>query len=390
MIRHFNYFMKKLWFGLVFLIIACNSKSEKRLPDNKIKMKIHFKNCSKKNLLYIVDEEYQVLDSVSMKSEFAELIIPSDNPQKLFIADQKDLFKSNFTSFHFDRGVNELFIDCSESIDSIKIKGSKINEEHLELQQTKWAVNEALTDNLNLLQSHVALLDSTVLKKDSIQDIIEGLELKHERLIKESLEIELDYFKDKPNSYLAAHNLNIWIMNSYATEYIEVFNFLNQNLSSEIKKTSKAIALNSKINAFYNNTIGMPIREFNLVDISGSLIKQKDFENNYLLIDFWASWCLPCIEDFPFLKDLKNSNNIAILSLSLDTDMEAWKSAILKYKLDNFVHISLEQNPQQDIKSEFFVQAIPVKILVNPNGVIIGRWRGFDQTHHEDILNLIN
>lgn len=381
--------MRKYWFGLVFLIIGCNFKSEKKVLNSDIKIKFHFNECNNKNLLYIIGEDYVLLDSVPMQSEIAKLTIASNNSQKLYIADQKDIFRSNFTSFYFDRGVNELFIDCCQGIDSTKIMGSKTNEEYLELQQTKWEINKALTNNLNLLQSYTALLDSTTFKKDSIQNIITVLELEKESLLKESLEIELDYFKDKPTSYLAVQNLNTWIMKAYATEYIDDINFLYQNLSPEIKGTSKAIALKNKINAFYNSTIGMSLSDFNLIDISGNSVKQKDFENNYLLIDFWASWCLPCIEDFPFLKDLKKSNKTAVLSLSLDTNIESWQSAIIKYKLEDFVHVSLEQNPQQDIKSEFFVQAIPVKILVDSNGVIIGRWRGFDKTHHEEILKLI-
>lgn len=69
---------------------------------------------------------------------------------------------------------------------------------------------------------------------------------------------------------------------------------------------------------------------------SGKLVHFKDFKGQYLLIDFWASWCQPCIANFPFMKKLMEdykSDPIQFIAVSLDTRGTDWRNAILKHHL---------------------------------------------------------
>jgi thiol-disulfide isomerase/thioredoxin len=64
------------------------------------------------------------------------------------------------------------------------------------------------------------------------------------------------------------------------------------------------------------------------------MITLSKFKGQYVIIDFWASWCPPCIENIPYIKKLKEdykNDSLQILSYSVDTDGKKWKAAIRKY-----------------------------------------------------------
>ena len=65
-------------------------------------------------------------------------------------------------------------------------------------------------------------------------------------------------------------------------------------------------------------------------------ISTKDFRGKILLIDFWASWCKPCINQFPNLEILNDefkNKGLVVLGISLDEDIKKWKKSIEKHKL---------------------------------------------------------
>ncbi|MEP6262834.1 MAG: TlpA disulfide reductase family protein [Gillisia sp.] len=404
--------MKLIWAILAFAFLSCdftNSSSKEIEKENfpsfgqatsrnsesnsDIIIQFYSKNFTEDSLFYLIDDFDKIIDSVNVKKKLNEVTVRSKIPQRLFLTPEKEVRKNNFNSFYFDNKINKIFFDGKKGIDSIKISGSQINDEYEELYKSKFVINKALNYNLELINIYSSLIknSSSLTANDSIQNIIVELELEKEELFKKSLSLELEYFKDKPNSFLAANNLGFWIMKPFATNYINDIKIIHQNFTPEIKETEKAKILENKIKSFYTSNIGNPVPEIIVKDISNNLFSFQNLKGKYFLIDFWASWCVPCIKDFPFLKDLEKANHekLEIVSISLDTDINAWKTAIKKNYIDRFTHIALEENPENKIKLDFFVQAIPVKILVNPEGIIIGRWRGYDKKHQDEINSLI-
>lgn len=192
------------------------------------------------------------------------------------------------------------------------------------------------------------------------------------------LKNDLEFAQKNPNSEFSLHLISGRIssqesMNLY-DEYIKTFNLL----SKENQNSEEGKQLKNALEKFNQSKIGSFAPDFSLKDINGNLFELTQFKNsNYVLIDFWASWCLPCRDDNPYLTKINenySTKGLKIISISRDSDLTAWRNAILKDNM-KWINISTLEN-KSDIEKEYFVYGIPHKILIDKSGIIIGKWKG--------------
>lgn len=122
---------------------------------------------------------------------------------------------------------------------------------------------------------------------------------------------------------------------------------------------------------FPPSLVGIEVKDFSLRDKNGDIRTFSDIlkGKEYVLIDFWASWCMPCRKEIPNLKSAYKryaSQGFEILSISIDDDSEAWQGALKK---ENMMWPNLYDN---NVTSAFFnIKTIPATFLVDKNGMII-------------------
>ena len=137
--------------------------------------------------------------------------------------------------------------------------------------------------------------------------------------------------------------------------------------------------------------VGSVASNFTIKDTSGKEVKITDFKNNYLLIDFWASWCSPCRINNPYLQELYNNykeKGLIVLSISMDTDIQKWKEAIKKDDMTWLQGADL-LGEYAGVGSQYRITAVPTYILVNPNKKIIMKSVGGDVDIVREKLNEI-
>lgn len=117
------------------------------------------------------------------------------------------------------------------------------------------------------------------------------------------------------------------------------------------------------------------VANLSLTDISGNIINMDDIKSEYILIDFWASWCGPCRKEIPYLRATLNKypDDLTILAVSIDEDEGQWRESIKFDKTDIFLHTLLGNNTTESmlIQKLFGVKAIPANFLLNKDREIV-------------------
>ena len=213
------------------------------------------------------------------------------------------------------------------------------------------------------------------------------------RVYKKRLDLEFQYIKNNPLSktaleYLARRSTRAE-GNSRLADFIAVYASLPEDTKSDYYGEYLLMAIErlQRIQAF-----GVVAPDFKASDINGEAVSISKYnDQKYVLIDFWASWCVPCREDHPELIELYSQFNsmIEFVSISLDTNLDAWKKAIKTDGIDAWRHVSTEENSQVNLRSTYDVGAIPLRILIDRDGKIIKRWRGADEKHVQELTTIL-
>lgn len=196
-----------------------------------------------------------------------------------------------------------------------------------------------------------------------------------------------NFFISKPNNYFSLTGIydykNVITKDSLKNYY--------DDINVDLKKTKLAQLLKKYIYA-KNIKEGDTVIEIKGKDLNGKEIKLSDFRGKKIVLDFWASWCPPCIEQIN--KELKVVNNkfsdkdIQIINFSFDFDKEMWKkkSEELEIKWTNFSN--LEDFSRNEVAILYGITEIPTTFIVNEQGVILKKIE-FPQDNIENELTKI-
>lgn len=120
---------------------------------------------------------------------------------------------------------------------------------------------------------------------------------------------------------------------------------------------------------------GNPAPDFNLTDLDGKSVSLDDLEGKYIYIDFWATWCGPCIEEIPYLKELVkqySDRNINFVSISFDSekDHDKWLNFVKDNEMTG-IQLFADSASQDMFSDAFNIQLIPRFVLLDQEGKIV-------------------
>ncbi|MEJ7912171.1 MAG: TlpA disulfide reductase family protein [Chitinophagaceae bacterium] len=211
-------------------------------------------------------------------------------------------------------------------------------------------------------------------KASENKDTIQAEQLYNEYKKVDSLKtlLAMQWVLKHPASSINAYVLYIDVRDKTSIEKLETA--LN-SLSSKAKANMFGKELQDIVDATKATAIGKIAPHFTQNDTLGNPVSLHDFRGKYLLIDFWASWCIPCREENPSLikafKKFKDKG-FPIISISLDNDKDNWVKAIRKDNL-LWTQVSDLKFWDNEIARQYNIHSVPQNFLLDPNGKIIAK-----------------
>jgi thiol-disulfide isomerase/thioredoxin len=120
-------------------------------------------------------------------------------------------------------------------------------------------------------------------------------------------------------------------------------------------------------------------------------IDLKDFRGRVVYLDFWASWCAPCLQSFPWMQAMQAAyerRGLTVIAVNLDHYRKDAERFLAKFH-PNF---DVRFDPQGDVAEQFMVQGMPTGVIIDRHGVLRFTHIGFrpaDQAAYEDQLRQV-
>lgn len=168
-----------------------------------------------------------------------------------------------------------------------------------------------------------------------------------------------------------------WFMNVYTAMPSADAEALYAELSEENQQDPSLLEAMEYILQTKRTDVGQPYIPITMLDAKGSEVALADVvaKNKYTLIDFWASWCNPCMAEVPYLIEAYNDyskKGFEIYAISLDRDAEQWVSAY-EYNKMGWIHVSPLAGGESTATEDYAIMTIPANFLIDQQGTIVAK-----------------
>lgn len=159
------------------------------------------------------------------------------------------------------------------------------------------------------------------------------------------------------------------------------------DIKGQFKENPAVQKFISQMEAAKPLSVGHKAPDFTTTSIDGKTVKLSDYKGKYVLVDFWASWCVPCRAENPNVVKAYaqyKDKGLNILGVSLDTEKSDWQKAVKNDKL-TWQHVSDLKRFEGPTEVLYHIEAIPANFFIDPQGNIVAKnVTGLDL---EEILN---
>lgn len=114
----------------------------------------------------------------------------------------------------------------------------------------------------------------------------------------------------------------------------------------------------------------LEIRNYSFKDTHNKTVKLGDFKGKVVILDFWASWCQPCVKSFPTTKEVMREfegQEVVFITINTDKEKYKWKPALKQYKPPGIALYAKKKNP---ILRALAVEHLPRYVILDKKGLV--------------------
>ncbi len=202
------------------------------------------------------------------------------------------------------------------------------------------------------------------------QEEMAAVQYEYETMIENNMLFARNFVKEYKSSPVAAY---VYMQTFLQEDQIEAIDSMLE-VFKPIEKSEFITVIKDYAEQIRPFSKGAIAPDFTLAKADGSSFTLSSLKGKYVLVDFWASWCKPCMVDMPNVIELYKTykdKGFEIVGVSLDREKEAWLNTIKTPGME-WIHVwDMDGDVQGGVATKFGVTGIPHTVLLDKEGKII-------------------